>query len=613
MVNISYSLFFKANLFFSSILFLFFLQYNQNYNGSELLLLILASFSSAAILYVLLYILLFIFTWTKTFILYFSAVVFVVVDIGLIVDFFIFRLYKFHINAMVLNILTSPDAADSIQIGILPVLLFVVLLSAFIRFEFYLIKKLLKTPEKSKYDLNKKVNKFVMIPLFLIILGEKVSYGFLSLLSYNETIAKFKVIPLYQPLTVNKFAAKHFGIKPEVQTQNTIQKDASLNYPLSPLKLQKDPKKINIFIFASDSVCDTCVTDKITPNIEKFKQDAIVFENHYSGGNATRFGIFSLIYGLNSTYWFSFLNANRGPVLFDVLNQLGYKIDIISSANTNWPEFRETCYFNVQKSIKDEFKGKPWEKDRQSSKYLLERIEKCTQEKPLFSFIFLDAPHGYSSPKSFNPFRASEENINYLTVSKDGEDIKTVFAQYKNAVSYNDTLFGEMIEKLKEKGMYDEALIIYTSDHGQEFYEYGSFGHNSSFSRAQIVTPMIIKLPNSLKNKIDLPSEFPDILTSHNDVVPTLLTLLGLENKSSDYSNGKNIFDKAFGREYVFSANWNNNAIIDKEFTYIFSNLPNKMFKNEIRANSNYAPVKNGKMDSKKVLEILNENRKFLK
>lgn len=149
-----------------------------------------------------------------------------------------------------------------------------------------------------------------------------------------------------------------------------------------------------------------------------------------------------------------------------------------------------------------------------------------------------------------------------------------------------------MIEKLKAKGMYDEALIIYTSDHGQEFYEYGSFAHNSSFSRSQVVTPMIIKLPNSLKNKIDLPSEYPDILTSYNGVVPTLLTLLGLENKSSDYSNGKNIFDKTFSREYVFSANWNNNAIIDKEFTYIFSNLPNKMFKNEIRANSSYESVK---------------------
>ena len=265
------------------------------------------------ILYVLLYLLLFLFAFTKSFVLYLSALVFVLVDIGLIVDFFIFRLYKFHINAMVLNILTSPDAADSIQLGILPVLLFAGLIFTLIGVELYLINKLVHIPEKTKKDFNSKINKYVMIPLFLVILSEKVSYGLLSLFSHNETIAKFKVIPLYQPLTINKFAAKYFDIKPEVQTQNTIRKDADLQYPLSPLRFKKDPHKINIFIFASDSVCDTCVNAKITPNIEKFKKDAIVFENHYSGGNATRFGIFSLIYGLNATYWFPFSMQTGDP------------------------------------------------------------------------------------------------------------------------------------------------------------------------------------------------------------------------------------------------------------------------------------------------------------
>ena len=35
-----------------------------------------------------------------------------------------------------------------------------------------------------------------------------------------------------------------------------------------------------------------------TPNIWEFGQKALVFNNHYSGGNASRFGGFSLLYGL---------------------------------------------------------------------------------------------------------------------------------------------------------------------------------------------------------------------------------------------------------------------------------------------------------------------------
>jgi len=597
----------------TTILFLPFLQYNQNYKIGELWMVILGLISSATILYVLLYILLFILSFSKKFILYFSAFIFTMVNIGLIIDFFIFRLYKFHINAMVLNILTSPDAIDSIQLGTIPLILFIVLILGFVGFELYIIKKLLRGNEENKCNLNKRLNITLTIPLLIIIFSEKIGYGLLALFSKNETISKFKVIPLYQPLTFNKIATKYFDFKIEEETKNIVPQHALLNYPLSPLKLKENPNKINIFIFASDAVGYSKINTKTTPNIEQFKKDAINFQHHYSGGNATRFGIFSLMYGLNSTYWFSFLDANRGSVLFDILCKLNYDISIISSTNTNWPEFRKTCYVDIQNSIQDNSKGKPWEKDQQSKERFLTKVDSYNKKQPIFSFVFLDSPHGYSSPKKFNPFHANDKEINYLTVDKKSRDIETLLAQYKNAVAYNDKLFGEMITKLKKKRLYDNSLIIYTSDHGQEFYEYGSFGHNSSFSEAQTHTPMIIKLPKNLKNKVALPSKFPNILTSHNDIVPTLLTLIGVKNPTDDYSNGYNIFDKKFDREFVFCANWNNNAIIEKKFTYLFSNLPNKMFKSKIRKNSNYKIVENIEINSTKVLKVMNENRRFLK
>ncbi|SFV66670.1 Predicted hydrolase [hydrothermal vent metagenome] len=613
MRNSNYSLFFKINLPITTILFILFLQYNQNYSAIGLLSVLFGAISTAVTVYALLYIVLFLFSSTKKVILYFGALLFTLVNIALIVDFFIFRLYKFHINAMVLNILTSPDAMDSIQIGVFPLLLFIALIIGFILFEFYIIKKLLKTDERQKYALNQKLNRLITIPIIAIIFSEKIGYGLLSLFSQNKIVSKFQVIPLYQPLTFSKLATRYFGFKIEEEAKNIIPQKGLLNYPLSNLRLKEHPNKINIFIFASDAVKGSIISHQVTPNIEKFKKDSINFENHYSGGNATRFGIFSLMYGLNSTYWFSFLDANRGSILFDVLCQLGYDISIISSTNTNWPEFRRTCYVNIQDSIKDHHKGEPWEKDEQSKNEFLAKVDSYDKRRPIFSFLFFDAPHGYSSPKEFNPFHASDKDINYLTVDKDGRDIKSIFAQYKNAVAYNDKLFGEMIAKLKEKGLYNNSLIIYTSDHGQEFYEYGSFGHNSSFSKGQTVTPMIIKLPDNLKDKIELPSKFPNILTSHSDIAPTLLKLIGLENNSSDYSNGKNIFDKSFDREFVFCANWNHNAIIDNNYTYLFSNLPNKMFKSRVKENSTYKTVDDVKIDSKKVLTIMNENRKFLK
>jgi membrane-anchored protein YejM (alkaline phosphatase superfamily) len=319
------------------------------------------------------------------------------------------------------------------------------------------------------------------------------------------------------------------------------------------------------------------------------------------------------MYGINSTYWFSFLDENKGSVMFDILKRLDYQINIISSTNTSWPEFRKTCYVNILDSIKDDSKGTPWQKDKQSTDYFLRTIDEHNQTKPIFSFVFLDAPHGHSFPKEFNKFNVKDQNINYLTVDKKGKEIEQLKASYKNAIAYDDFLVGKMIDKLKEKGLYENSLIIFTSDHGEEFYEYGFFGHNSAFSKAQTNSPLILKLPETLKNTLTLPTESLYNFTSHLDIVPTILTLLGVENKSSDYSNGYNIFNEDFKRDFVFNANWNHNAIITKDYTYIFSNLPNKMFDNEVRKTSDYSKVNNQKINPRLLIDIINENKSFLK
>ena len=615
--NKNFSLFYKANLLLTVVIYLLFLQYNDNYQALDFFLAFLGAISSAAIIYALLYIFLFIFKFTGRFGLYLSALIFVLVNMALLVDFFIYKLFKFHINGMVVDILTSPDAMDSIQAGIAPVVAFAVLIIAFLIFEYYLIKKIINTDNTIKLRLNSKLNKLVILPLVLIVLSEKVAYGFSSLFSNTAILSKFKVIPLYQPLTFNRLAAKHFNFIKKVQVHNTIQQNAYINYPLKPIELIDNPRKVNIFIFASDSVKSTVISQETTPNLHAFKQESIILNNHHSGGNTTRFGIFSLMYGLNASYWFPFVNAKKGTVLFDTLKKLDYQINITSSTNTNWPQFKKTCYVQIQDSIKDEFAGVPWKKDEQATAYFNDWLDKQNIEKPLFSFLFFDAPHGYSFPKEINPFNAQEEKVNYLTLKANSDEIKTVEKQYKNAVFYDDKLFGEMLDKLKKKGLYKESLIIYTSDHGQEFFEFGDFGHNTNFSPAQTQVPMVIKLPDSMKKDITLPNNISknilNSLSSHQDIVPTLLSLIGIKNKSADYSSGQNIFDKDFSREYVVSSNWTKNSIITDDHIYVFSNTPDKIFSNEIRDRHTYEPLLNTTSDSKTVIQVIHENKQFLK
>ena len=611
-MNQNYLLFFKANLFLTIAIFLSFLWHYQDYTLLSFILTFMGTISSAIILYMVLYMLLFIFSFSKTWVLYLSMLLFVFTDIALIVDFFIYKLFHFHINAMVLNILTSPDAMDSIQAGVLPFILSIVLIIGFIFLELKLLNSIRKRNHTYKKVLNSKINKFITIPFILIIFIEKISFGLATLFSKNELIIPFKVIPLYQPLTFNKIASKYFGFTGEKQAQFSLKTNSDLNYPLQPLILDNKQIDFPIFVIASDSVKYDIINQELTPNLMNFANDALVFQHHYSGGNSTRFGIFSFIYGLNATYWFSFLNSNQKPILFDILQKRAYDISIFSSTDTNWPEFRKTCYVNIQNKITDKFEGAPWKKDEQSTSCFIENISDTNIQKKHFSFIFLDAPHGYSYPPDANTYNAPDGEVNYLAITKESEELQTVEKRYKNAVHYNDKLFGKMMNSLKKNRLYNNALIIYTSDHGQEFFEQGNFGHNTAFSKPQIHIPLLIKLPKSLQDTVDT-SQINSSLTSHQDIVPTILTLLGVQNNPTEYSNGYNIFSKDFHRDYIFSANWNNNAILTKETISIFSNLPNKIFNNEVRDAKTYQKSKNKKTQSKYILDVIQENKKFLK
>jgi membrane-anchored protein YejM (alkaline phosphatase superfamily) len=562
------------------------------------MLLILAAISTASMLYLIFYLFSLFFKFNAKFRVYLLAIIFTLTNIALVVDFFIYKIFNFHINAMVLNILTSPDAFDSIQIGVMPIVVFVLIVIALIVVEIFIIKYSIKSSSNIKI-------KYLVLAILLLSIIEKISFGFATAYARGDIISAFRVIPLYQPLTFNKFANKYLNIKAKDQAKYAIKTDAVLKYPLKDMIIDKTKDKFNIFIIAFDAARYDFINKTITPNIVSFSKDAISLPNHHSGGNSTRFGIFSFIYGLNSTYWFSFLHAYQKPILFDVLKELDYDISIFSSTNTNWPEFRKTCYIDIQDKIYDNFKGSPWQKDTANIDSFIKYIKQVDRSKPIFSFIFLDAPHGYSFPKSVNIFGA-KKNLNYLAVKPKSKELNNTIAMYKNAMHYDDSLFAKFITTLKEKNLYDNSLIIFTSDHGQEFYEYGYFGHNTAFSPAQTHVPMLIKLPKGMK-KVSILK-----LTSHQDIIPSILKRLGVTNSLNDFSNAIDIFSSNKKRDYIFCANWNNSAIITKDKISVFSNKPNRLFSNELRDSKSYKKI-DGSIPTKYILDAINQNKKFLK
>ena len=94
-----------------------------------------------------------------------------------------------------------------------------------------------------------------------------------------------------------------------------------------------------------------------TPNLWELAKSSQVFDRHFSGGNGTRAGMFSMFYGLPGFYWNNVLRARRGPVLIQRLKDAGYQMRIISGTSLTFPEFRQTVFADVNDQIVDNLDG----------------------------------------------------------------------------------------------------------------------------------------------------------------------------------------------------------------------------------------------------------------
>lgn len=265
-------------------------------------------------------------------------------------------------------------------------------------------------------------------------------------------------------------------------------------------------------------------------------------------------------------------------------------------------------FAKINDKIVDKIPGLPWQKDRELNNLVLSYLDKQSlKENPFFSFVFFDAPHQASYPKSHSKFKPDNNGEkNYLTVNPSQREY--LFNQYKNSIYYNDMLLGEIIDRLKKLNLYEKTRIIVTADHGEEFFESGSFGHNSSFSKEQIKPLFFMKIPN------ENPRTITEV-TSHIDFVPTIMNWLGVKNISSDYSLGFDLLNKNYTRDYAVVGNWNNNAIVSNGHTLVFSSHPNMISGTKVYETDSYKEVESSisREYSKTVLKVIDENRKFYK
>jgi hypothetical protein len=106
-------------------------------------------------------------------------------------------------------------------------------------------------------------------------------------------------------------------------------------------------------------------------------------------------------------------------------------------------------------------------------------------------------------------------------------DAATAPARYRLEVEHADRAVGKLLDELDRRGLYQPALVLLTSGHGQALGEHGQVGEGASLHDELLHVPWILKLPAGHPRRAELAEE-RDELARAIDVAPTVLDLLGL-------------------------------------------------------------------------------------
>lgn len=395
---------------------------------------------------------------------------------------------------------------------------------------------------------------------FVLSVGFNVSYSYCWSAGNPVFENAIEMTPMCRPLKMSKFWRKMGVVKSEGQIDfvDLASGESGLRYPLKPMACGKGG--MNILIIAVDALRSDVVTKDVMPNVSEVADESLVFMNHYSGGNHTKQGIFSLFYSLPGTYWSSVWKSRVPPVMLDVMKNGGYEMKVFASAPLNEPDFKNSVFSNVP-SLRSGSEGDtPVSRDVSALHDFEDWLShKGEDGRPFFSFVFFDAVHGQSLLESDErPFKPALEKVDHLDLGPDFAPAP-YFNLYKNAVWNTDRRIGRIIQDLKDKGLYDSTLVVITSDHGEEFNDnqLNYWGHGGNFTASQIHIPLIVHWPG--RGHVVY-----DHRTASHDLVPTLLKqVFHCENEPREFCVGRNLFDDS-SREFVYSFGYSQQSYVER-------------------------------------------------
>ncbi|MGK2859206.1 MAG: sulfatase-like hydrolase/transferase [Thermoanaerobaculia bacterium] len=248
-----------------------------------------------------------------------------------------------------------------------------------------------------------------------------------------------------------------------------------------------------------------------TPAIDAFRRDAVLFQNAYSPCPMTLPSHVSILTGL--------LPQEHG-----VRNNLGYKFD--GGAHATLPGLLKKSGYATGAAVSAYMlrgdTGLAASFDFYDDR-LVPQADTSLGEFSRPGPATLDVSRNWIDGKKGEPFFFLFHIFEPHTPYDPPEPYKSRYASaYDGEIAASDSVVGEFFEFLKSSGLYDRAIIIVLSDHGEGLGDHGEGEHGLFLYRETIRVPLLLKLPKSERGGTTVGRPVQLI-----DVLPTIASLTG--------------------------------------------------------------------------------------
>ncbi len=281
------------------------------------------------------------------------------------------------------------------------------------------------------------------------------------------------------------------------------------------------PKQPNLLFIAVDTLrADRAHDPRLMPRVAELSRSGLVYEQAFSHAPwtlpsfATMFtgqlppqhgagGVANQYFGLRTEI----------TTLAERLRDSGFQTAAIVNVDFLGPDFG-VCQGFEEIDARFTLDNRTLRDARGTTDAALAWLE-AREDMPFFLLVHYFDPHAeYTPPEPFRSQHADARDLapdakplgtrEQIVAWKSGrepltEDLALRASRlYDGEIAYTDSEIGRLLDKLRGQGLLENTLIVFTSDHGEEFLEHGGFEHGHSLYDELVHVPLILHWPARL-------------------------------------------------------------------------------------------------------------------